>query len=113
MPNCGRKKKRSRYVDAPTEAGQEAQREAAFAAIRALYCELLPLWRLCARGYGRRHHTCGGDGAACLKRGWPLMPPQVQARAYELVMRGGPRRVRSATHMEWVLRGYPPSNFVH
>lgn len=113
MPNRRRRKKRSRYVDAPTEAGQNAQREAAFAAIRALYCESLPLWRTCARGHCRRHRTCGGDGAACLTRGWPLMPPHVQQEAYALVRRGGPRRLRPATHREWALRSFPPSNFVH
>jgi hypothetical protein len=103
---------RSRYLDAVTAEGQEAQRLAAFAAIRRLYCESLPLWRTCARGYCRRHHACGGDGAVCLKRTWPLMSPQLQQQAYELVRRGGPRGVHSATRREWILRGYPPSNFV-
>jgi len=107
-----KKRGRSRYIDAATEAGQEAQRKAAFAAIRRLYCESLPLWRTCSRGYCRRQRSCRGDGAGCLPRTWPLMPADVQQRAYDLVRRGGPRRVRSATHMEWVLRGSPPTNFV-
>jgi hypothetical protein len=113
MPNRRRKKKQSRYADAHTEEGRHKQKEAAFAAIRALYCESLPLWRTCARGCCRRHQTCCGDGRACLQRTWPLMPPHVQEEAYALVRRGGPRRRRSATHSEWVLRGYPPTNFVH
>jgi hypothetical protein len=113
MPNRSKRKKRSRYIDAATEAGRQAQREAAFAAIRRLYCESLPLWRTCSRGYCRRHRCCGADGAVCLPRAWPIMPPDVQEQAYELVRRGGPRRLRPATHMEWILRGYPPSNFVH
>jgi hypothetical protein len=113
MPHRRRKKKRSRYIDASTEEGRKAQAEAAFAAIRALYCESLPLWRTCARGFCRRHHACGGDNRACLKRTWPLMPEAVQTQAYELVRRGGPRRLRAATHREWILRGYPPSNFTH
>jgi hypothetical protein len=112
MPQRRRRKKKSRYADATTDAGVKAQREAAFVAIRALYCESLPLWRTCARGYCRRHHACGGDGPACLKRTWPLMPKHVQEQAYTLDMRGGPRRLRSATHKEWLLRGYPPTNFV-
>jgi hypothetical protein len=104
---------RSRYLDAVTPEGQSAQREAAFAAIRKLYCESLPLWRTCAQGYCRRHHTCGGDGHTCLTRAWPLMSKEVQERAFALVMRGGPQRIRAATRREQVLRGYPPSNFVH
>jgi hypothetical protein len=113
MPHRRRRKKKSRYADAPTEEGQRAQREAAFDAIRALYVESPPLWRLCGRAYCRRHHACGGDGRACLQQGWPLMPKRVQDEAFALVMRGGPRLRRSATHKEWVLRGFPPSNFVH
>jgi hypothetical protein len=107
-----KRRERSRYSDAATEAGRKQQRDAAFAAIRRLYCESLPLWRSCARGFCRRHRCCGGDGAVCLPRTWPLMPPEVQQRAHDLVWNGGPRRVRAATHMEWVLRGYPPTNFV-
>ena len=106
------RRRRSPYLDAVTPEGQEAQREAAFAAIRVLYCESLPLWRTCSRGRCRRHRCCSGDGAACLRRAWPLMPAEVQERAYELVRRGGPRGVWAATRREWHLRGYPPSNFV-
>lgn len=40
------------------------------------------------------------------------MPPRVQEQACALVRRGGPRRLRPATHKEWLLRGYAPSNFV-
>ena len=114
MPHHRRRKKKSRYADAPTEEGQRAQGEAAFEAIRALYVESLPLWRVCGRGSCRRHHTCcGGDGRACLQQGWPLMPKHVQEEAFALVMRGGPRGLRAATRKEWALRSYPSSNFVH
>jgi hypothetical protein len=40
------------------------------------------------------------------------MPPELQAEAHHAVMRGGPRRLPPATHTEWQLRRYPPSNFV-
>ena len=113
MPKRRRGKKKRRYADAPTEAGQEVQRQAAFAAIRALYCEALPLWRSCARGSCRRHQTCGGEGRACLARAWPLMPPQVQNEAWALVRGGGRRGIPPATQMEAELRRFPPSNFVH
>ncbi len=111
----GRRRKRrgrSSYIDAVTQAGQDKQREAAFASIRRLYCESPPLWRTCSRGYCRRHRCCRGDGKVCLPRTWPVTPPDVQQRAYDLVMRGGPRGVPAVTHLEWILRGYPPTNFV-
>ena len=112
MPSRRKKKRRSRYIDAATEAGQAKQREAAFAAIRRLYCESLPLWRTCARGFCRRHRCCRGDGKDCLPRTWRATPPDVQQAAHDLVLRGGPRGVPAATHTEWVLRAFPPSNFV-
>ena len=84
---------------------QEARREAAFAAIRRLYAEVLPLWSFCQRGYCRRHKQCNGkDVLACLQRGWLQMPPEVQTRAFREVIVGGPRRVPSASHVEWDLR---------
>ena len=109
-----RKKRRgrSRYIDAATEAGRKAQRDAAFTAIRQLYCEVLPLWRTCSRGYCRRHRTCRAGGAGCLPRAWKLTPADAQQRACDLVRRGGPRRLRPATHTELRLRRFPPSNFV-
>lgn len=113
MPHRGRSKNKGRYADAPTEEGQKLQRQAAFAAIRALYVESLPLWRACGRGWCRRHQTCGGDGRACLARGWKLMPPKVQDEAIALVLRGGPRGLPPATRRECILRRYPPSNFTH
>jgi len=89
------------------------QREAAFAAIRRLYCEVLPVWRVCRRGFCRRHQCCGGDRRECLKRAWPLTPPAVQEAAFAQVVAGGPRRLPPATHLEWALRRFPASNFVH
>ena len=38
---------------------------------------------------------------------------ELQAEACRQVARGGPRRLRPATHAAWALRGYPASNFVH
>jgi len=89
-----------------------AVRETAFAAIRRLYCEALPLWRACRRGPCRRHRHCFGEGRDCLKRAWPLLPPDLQKRAYEQVTAGGPRRLPPATGMELRLRRFPPTNFV-
>jgi hypothetical protein len=113
--SAARRKKQGRrglYNKRATPDEQTVQREAAFAAIRRLYCEVLPLWRACARGHCRRHRCCVGD-AGCLKRGWPRMPLALQQQAYHQVLAGGPRRVQPASHKEWHLRRFPPSNFVH
>jgi hypothetical protein len=95
-----------------TPARQAAERDGAFAAIRRLYCEALPLWRICGRGHCRRHRHCCGDAAVCLSGGWPQMPPHVQEQAYQAVMAGGAQRLPPATHTEEQLRRFPPSNFV-
>jgi len=111
-----RKKKtqRERWDDPPTpSAKEEARREAAFAAIRALYAEVLPLWRSCARGYCRRHKICAGEARACVKRTWPQLPQETRAAAFDSVKTGGPRRVPPRTGIELQLRRFPPSNFVH
>ena len=92
---------------------QAAQREAAFAAIRRLYAESLPLWRFCRRATCRRHQLCTGDVRRCLARGWPLVPAAAQESAHAQVRAGGPRQLPPATHTEWHLRRYPSSNFVH
>jgi hypothetical protein len=112
MPRRRRRKKKSRYADAKTENGLEEQRVAAYRAIRALYCETSPLWRVCARGFCRRNCACGGNRNACLKRAWPLMPEQMQKEVCALVEQGGPRRLRPATHRESIMRGRGPLEFV-
>jgi hypothetical protein len=96
-----------------TPEEETEQRHIAFAAIRRLYAELLPLWRSCPRGFCRRHHCCNGDVRQCLARAWPLTPPAVQQKASEQVAVGGPRHLPPATHLEGQLRSYPASNFVH
>jgi hypothetical protein len=107
----GKRKKRGLFNKRSTPDEQEAQREAAFAAIRALYRQSLPLWRACGRGRCRRHRGCFGD-SDCLTRAWPLLPEAAQEAAHALVIAGGPRRRPPANHVEWMLRQYPPTNFV-
>jgi hypothetical protein len=111
-----RRKKRSArgpYNEKLMRQDEVMQREAAFAAIKRLYCEALPLWRSCPRGYCRRHQCCIGEAAKCLPRGWPLMPAELQVRAFREVLVGGPQRRPPATPLERRLRRYPPTNFVH
>jgi hypothetical protein len=115
MPKKRRKGKSSRrglFWKRRTPDDERAAREVAFAAIRQLYIESLPLWRVCPRGSCRRHRCCVEKTRSCLKRGWPLLPADVQLHAYQEVTRGGPRRLPPATHSESGLRGYAPTNFV-
>jgi hypothetical protein len=91
---------------------EEQLREAAFAAIRQIYIETLSLWRVCPRGFCRRHQCCLQNNRSCLQRGWPLLSEDAQEQAYEQVRSGGPRRLPAATELERSLRGFPPTNFV-
>ena len=117
MPATRRKKSRD-HPHTPkrlTPEQESVQRKAAFAAIRALFCQVTQPWQSCRRSYCRRHRCCiaeAGPGA-CLKRHWPLLTPAAQKAAHIDVIKGGPRRVRPQTHTEWDLRRFPPSNFVH
>ena len=45
-----------------TPEAQREQRAAAFAAIRKLYAEVLPVWRTCQRGFCRRSGKRKDDG---------------------------------------------------
>jgi hypothetical protein len=105
--------KRALWNKRLTPDEDNAQTDAAFAAIRQMYCESLPLWTACSRGFCRRHKSCSGDMKACIKRGWPLMSPQARKRAYDLVQTGGPHRRRPATAIEQELWHFPPTNFNH
>jgi hypothetical protein len=98
-----------------TPEQESAQRKAAFAAIRVLFCQVTQPWHSCQRGYCRRHHCCVGAAGpgACLGRHWPLMTRAEQETAHIEVINGGPRRARPQTRIEWSLRRFPPSNFVH
>jgi hypothetical protein len=111
-----RKKKRGRrgqWYKRLTPEEETEQREIAFAAIRQLYAESLPLWRFCRRGHCRRHKKCNGEVRPCLKRCWAQTPEPQQNLAWHQVIAGGPRHIAPATHLERALRAYPPSNFVH
>src|ERR1700692_2098208 len=82
-----RRKKSNDHPHTPkrlTPEQESAHRKAAFAAIRALFCQVTQPWKSCQRGYCRRHHGCiaeAGPGA-CLGRHWPLLAPAQQEAAY-------------------------------
>ena len=107
------RKKRARRFRKLSDADDDVLYEAACAAIRALYCEVLPLWRVCRRGFCRRHQRCIGDPRACLPHNWPRLDANVQRDAHQQVMAGGPRRVPPQSRKEEALRRFPPTNFVH
>jgi hypothetical protein len=106
-------RKRRRYKTHFTPEEEAARSDAAFAAIKRLYAEVLPVGEACPRGRCRRHKRCFGDLGPCLKRVWALTPPQAQERAYNQVRSGGPQRMPPATDKERHLRRFPASNFVH
>ena len=96
-----------------TPEQESAQRKAAFAAIRALFCQVTEPWHSCQRGYCRRHHCCiaeAGPGA-CLGRHWPLLTPAEQDNAHREVINGGPRRLRPQTHIGMELAPLPAVEF--
>jgi hypothetical protein len=105
--------KRRHYKTHFTAEEETARRQAAFAAIKRLYAEVLPVSSTCPRGHCRRHQRCFGNLGPCLERVWPQMPPEVQERAYNQVKAGGPRQVPPATSLERGLRRFPATNFVH
>jgi hypothetical protein len=113
MARRKRRGMRGQYNKRLTPDEEVAQRELAFAAIRRLYGETVPVWLSCRRGHCRRHKSCNGNVGPCLTRSWPLLPPALQKAAYDQVCLGGPQRRPPATHMEWELRSFPPTNFVH
>jgi hypothetical protein len=75
--------------------------DAAHAATWRLYCDVLQLWRACPNKRCRRHRRCHGEPAACLMRGLPTVPPEQRLAAAAEVLKGGPRRLAPATHMEY------------
>jgi len=117
MPRTRRKKSNDRPHTPKrlTPEQESAQRKAAFAAIRALFCQATQPWQSCRRGYCRRHHCCIAEAGpcACLGRHWPLLTPAAQEAAHFEVIDGGPRRLRPQTRTEWSLRRFSPSNFVN
>jgi hypothetical protein len=113
LPRSRDRGRRRVLKEPPNEFEEVRQRNRAFAAIKKLYCESLPLWRVCQRAACRRNKCCRGDPEKCLVRGWDAFSVADQDRAWRAVQHGGPRRLPPATAMEKGLRHYPSSNFTH
>ena len=86
-----------------------ARRDAAFAALYRIYCDVTALWRLCAHKRCRRHRCCCGDSVACVERGWSTVPRGLRPRVRAQVRAGGPARVPPINNLEWEMRQHPPS----
>lgn len=72
-----------------------------------LYCEVLHFWRSCRMKRCERERRCLGEPASCLMRGLPSVPPAARMAAEKAVIAGGPRRIKPASHMEYVVRRQP------
>ena len=91
--------------------------DAAHEATWRLYCEVLGFWRRCKVRRCRRYRRCLGEPAGCrrclgepagcLMRGLPSVPEAQRLAAAKEVVAGGPRRLKPATHLEWVVRREP------
>lgn len=79
----------------------------AHAATWRLYCEVFAFWRRCRLKPCRRHRRCTGEPASCLMRGLPAVTAAERAAAEKAVVAGGPRRVKPASHMEYIVRRQP------
>ena len=88
------------------EAGL-ALADAAHIATWRLYSDVFKLWRACQFRRCRRHRCCAGEPARCLIRALPSIAQEEQLAATKEVIKGGPRRVPSATHLEWKVRREP------
>ena len=116
MSHASRSSSRGSSAKPPTEKAflkrrtfqqGKALADDAHAATWRLYCEVLGFWKSCRSRLCKRHRRCCGEPAACLMRGLVLTPPAARDAAQKAVIAGGPRKLRPATHMEYVVRRQP------
>jgi hypothetical protein len=79
----------------------------AHAATWRLYCEVFAFWRSCRLKPCKRHRRCRGEPASCLMRGLPAVTAAEREAAQKAVIAGGPRRIKPASHIEYVVRRQP------
>ncbi len=78
--------------------------DATHIATHRLYCETLGFWRGCSLRTCKRHRRCMGEPTGCLMRGLLHVPQARRLKAQKQVIKGGPRRIPPATHVEWFVR---------
>jgi hypothetical protein len=92
-----------------TTPEQRAQRRAAaLTALFRIYCDVIGLWRGCAKKRCKRHRRCSGDPSACIERGWPAVPRSRRPRIHAEVRAGGPARIPPINNVERRMRQDPP-----
>jgi hypothetical protein len=105
MPPDRRPTDRGNYLKRRTFEKGLAEVDAAHKATFRLYCDALALWRRCRMRKCLRHRQClGGEPNMCLTRALPCVPPQARIEARRQVIKGGPRRIAPATHIERFVR---------
>jgi len=105
MPEAYQLTDRGNYLKRRTFAKGLAEVNAAHRATFRLYCDCLALWRRCRSRACRRHRQCRcATPNMCLTRALPFVHPQARIEARRQVIKGGPRRVAPATHIEWFVR---------
>ncbi|HEX3502954.1 MAG TPA: hypothetical protein VHU22_06150 [Xanthobacteraceae bacterium] len=111
MPSWRKKPANRQYLNKRyTPSEQQALYNAALAATRRIYCDVLELWRSCTKPRCRRHRRCAGEPRACLRRVYNDLPSHRHDALQAQVIAGGPRRIPPATHVEWELRQSPLSS---
>jgi hypothetical protein len=106
MPSEYKPTDRGNYLKRRTFEKGRTEVDAAHRATFRLYCDSLALWRRCRMRKCLRHRRCLGDEPnMCFTYALPCIDPQTRIEARRQVIKGGPRRLPPATHMEWLLRG--------
>jgi hypothetical protein len=105
MPSEHKPSDRGNYLKRRTFEKSLAEVNAAHRATFRLYCDSLELWRRCRMRKCLRHRQCLGDEPnMCFTRALPSVHPQARIEARRQVIKGGPRRIAPATHIEWFVR---------
>jgi hypothetical protein len=105
MPSDRNPTDRGNYLKRRTFETGLAEVDAAHRATFRLYCNVLALWRRCRMRKCLRHRQClGGEPNMCFTRALPSVHPQARIEARRQVIKGGPRRLPPATHIERLVR---------
>lgn len=105
MPSENKPTDRGNYLKRRTFEKGLAEVDAAHRATLRLYCDALELWPHCRMRKCLRHRQCLGDAPnMCVTGALPDLHPQARIEARRRVIKGGPRRVAPATHIEWSVR---------
>jgi hypothetical protein len=91
-----------------TPEQRQARDNAARGALCRIYCDVMALWRSCAKKSCKRHRRCCGKSGPCLERGRLGVPRALHSKIIAAVRAGGPRRLAPINNVELKLRRDPP-----